>query len=120
MQTLYNNQNSKDYYYLGSRKHTSLMASIRTNCSQLHAHLFLNGLSENRYCTCGSVETPYHYFLECKNYTLHRDTLFMKSWNVSIVLNLKTILYGYENKEIIKNNQLHKFLSEYIEKTKRF
>ena len=102
LQTLYNNQNSKDYYYLGSRKHTSLMASIRTNCSQLHTHLFLNGLSENRYCTCGSVETPYHYFLECKNYTLHRDTLFMKSWNVSIVLNLKTILYGYENKEIVK------------------
>ena len=120
LQTLYNNQNSKDYYYLGSRKHTSLMASIRTNCSQLHAHLFLNGLSENRYCTCGSVETPYHYFLECKNYTLHRDTLFMKSWNVSIVLNLKTILYGYENKKIVKNKQLHKFLSEYIEKTKRF
>ena len=44
---------------------------------------------------------------------------FMKSWNVSIVLNLKTILYGYENKEIVKNKQLHKFLSEYIEKTKR-
>ena len=120
VQALYNDQNSKDYYYLGSRKHTSLMASIRTNCSQLHAHLFLNGLSENRYCTCGSMETPYHYFLECKNYTLHRDTFLMKSWNVSIVLNLKTILYGYENNEIVKNNQLHKFLSEYIEKTKRF
>ena len=74
------------------------MASIRTNCSLLHAHLYLNGLSENRYCTCGSVETPYHYFSECKNYTLHRDILFMKSWNVSIVFNLKTILYGYENK----------------------
>ena len=44
----------------------------------------------------------------------------MKSWNVSIVLNLKTILYGYENKEIVKNKQLQKFLSEYIEKTKRF
>ena len=96
------------------------MASIRTNCSQLYAHLFLNGLSENKYCTCGSVETPYHYFLECKNYTLHRDTFIMKSWNVSIVLNLKTILYGYENNEIVKNKQLHKFLSEYIEKTKRF
>ena len=96
------------------------MASIRTNCSQLHSHIFLNGLSENRYCTCGSVETPYHYFLEYKNYTLHRDILFIKPWNVSIVLNLKTIVYGHENKEIVKNKQLHKFLSEYIEKTKRF
>ena len=106
LQALYNNHNSKDYYYLGSRKHTSLMVSIRTNCSQLHAHTFLNGLSENRYCTCGSVETAYHYFLECKNYKLHRDTLFMKSWDVSIVLNLKTILYGYENKEIVKKSAI--------------
>ena len=62
LQALYNNQNSEDYYYLWSRKHTSLMASIRTNCSQLRAHLFLKGLSKNRYCTCGSVEKPYHYF----------------------------------------------------------
>ena len=28
------------------------------------------------------------------------------------MLNLKTILYGYENKEIVKNKQLHKFLSK--------
>ena len=60
-----------------------------------------------RYCTFGSVETTYHYFLECKNNTSHKDTLFMKSWNVSIVLNLKTISCGYENKEIIRNKQLH-------------
>ena len=39
---------------------------------------------------------------------------------MSVQLNLKTILYGYENNEVTKNNQLYKFLSEYIEKTKRF
>ena len=48
------------------------------------------------------TDTPYHHFLEYKNYTLHKDTFIMKSWNVSIVLNLKTILYGYENNEIEK------------------
>ena len=25
-----------------------------------HMHIFLNGVSEHKYCTCGSVETPYH------------------------------------------------------------
>ena len=46
----------------------------------------------------------------------------MKSWNICEVLqlNLKTILYGYENNEIVINNQLHEILSENFEKTKRF
>ena len=34
---------------------------------------------------------------------------FIVLLNVSIVLNFKTILYGYENNEIVKNNQLYKF-----------
>ena len=44
VQALYNDLNSKDYIYLGSRKHTSLIASIKTNCSQLHAHLLEKSL----------------------------------------------------------------------------
>ena len=44
----------------------------------------------------------------------------MKSWNVGLVLSLKIIVYGYENNETVNNHQLHKFLSEYIEKLEIF
>ena len=71
--------------------------------------------------TAPAVQWRHHNIIfENAKTTHYTETLFMKSWKVSIVLNLQTILYSYENNEIVKKYKLHKFFSEYIEKTKRF
>ena len=115
----YENNKSKLYYYLGSRKHTSLMASIRIESSQLNVHLYTNGLSENKFCTCGSVETTYHYFMECSDYIRERDELFTNTLNIGFI-NFEIIMYGYDDKETIRNNTLCNSICKYTEKTGRF
>ena len=104
---------------MGNRKHTSIMSSIRTNCSQLKSQLYNNGLTENKYCTCGVEDTPYHFFFVCNQFTVERNSFFMNTLDLGNI-NLNTILYGFKDGEVEKNQVLSNAVSLYLESTSRF
>ena len=114
LETHFEYKKSNSYFYLGNRKHTSILSSIRTKSSQLKSQLFLNGLAENSFCRCGQIETPKHYFFECIYYHFERQSL------LEHILQLEILLYGYGNNETVMNTFLCYFLSEFIEQTERF
>ena len=80
---------------------------IISGAESTHQLLFLSkpivvnsdGLSENKYCTCGSMETQYHYFLECKYYIIHRDIFVM--W-CQHSFNLEKYFVWFEDNETVK------------------
>ena len=119
LKTFYNTNSRNSYFYLGNRKHTSILSSIRTKSSQLYHYLYTNGLSLNKFCTCGLVESAYHYFFECQNYILARDRLLTDTLPLGN-LSMNTVLFGYGDLEHEKNSILCFALYEYITATNRF
>ena len=111
--------NKNVYFTYGSRCINSILASMRTHCSQLNSHLFDNNIICNNQCQCGVEETILHFFLECTNYTVHRDTLL----NITIPitpLTVAIILNGDKNLSFTDNKRLHNAISSYIISTNRF
>ena len=70
------------------------MFRLRMNCSELNYHLFNNHVSDNPSCSCGSVETSQHYFLECPLHYVSRAEFVSKLANINVQPCLNTILYG--------------------------
>ena len=73
LSNMFNPNKTKYYYYLGDRKCSAILSSLRTGCSQLNSDLFQNGLIDNKYCSCGFEETPEHYLLYCENHPYVRE-----------------------------------------------
>ena len=87
------NKKRPSYYYIGSRLSQVLHARLRMDSSSLNAHLFLRNLVDNPNCTCGQTETTAHFLLQCRNYSVIRDTT-INSLNLLVPITAKLLLYG--------------------------
>ena len=107
------------YYLLGNRSINSVMATFRTKCSQIKDDLFKNGIIDSNSCTCGATETVYHYFFECENFVIQRDTLFTDTLFVPH-LSLSIILHGHPDFTNNQNILLFDAVFKYVKSTKGF
>ena len=105
------------YYYIGSRKAQILHSKLRLECSALNEHLFRKNLIDSPRCSCGSIETPYHYLLQCPKYrTARLETIQL----LDNPLNTHDLLFGNDNLSNSDNETIFKKVHEYVIKTKRF
>ena len=116
---MFNPNKTKYYYFLGDRKCSAILSSLRTGCSQLNSDLFHNGLIENRYCSCGLEETAEHYFLYCENHRFVREQFQTDTTDLGLI-SVNMTLHGLENYRLIENQLLHKAVCKYILATETF
>jgi hypothetical protein len=62
------------FVYVGSRLGHIFHARIRMGCSALNSDLFRKNIVNSPHCTCGAIETPTHYLLNCPHYNIPRQT----------------------------------------------
>ena len=114
------NQIAKNMYYsMGCRLTNCIILSMKLHCSELNYDLFKNNLTENKYCVCGEVETPFHYLFQCQQYTLFRNQLYHETGFVQ-ELSLDIILNGDNGLSHQNNTILHQAVTTFIKSTKRF
>ena len=89
------------------------------HCSQLNSDLFKHNIIENKYCLCGCEETADHYFFQCNNYIIPRNTL-MNETSFIEHLDINTILNGDDTRSKHDNIRLHTAVSKFIIATNRF
>ena len=63
----------KQLYFYGDRKIQIIHARLRNRCSSLNHHLYMKKIVQSPLCTCGSVESTEHFFLQCPNYVNIRN-----------------------------------------------
>ena len=102
---MFNPNKTKYYYYLGDRKCSAILSSLRTGCSQLNSDLFQNGL-----------KIPLLY---CENHRYVREQFQTDTTDLGL-LSVNIILHGLENNILTENQLLHKAVSRYILATERF
>jgi hypothetical protein len=108
------------HFYYGDRKLQIHHTRLRNHCSSLNEHLFSKNIINSPLCTCGEIETTYHYFFKCLLFETQRTQLID---NINALENatptLSLVLYGDSD-----NPQINKFVFEYvhyyIQQTKRF
>ena len=114
------NQIAKNMYYsMGCRLTNCIILSMKLHCSELNYDLFKNNLTENKYCVCGEVETPFHYLFQCQQYTLFRNQLYHETGFVQ-ELSLDIILNGDNGLSHQNNTILHQAVTTFIKSTKCF
>ena len=70
-------------------------------------------------CTCGSVESTEHFFLQCPNYVNIRNQLNLTINDITRV-SLRTILYGDESLSLFSNEIIFDAVHSYIRTSGRF
>ncbi|PJE79007.1 hypothetical protein CI610_02030 [invertebrate metagenome] len=106
-----------NYFNIGNRNLQILHTRLRLKCSNLKQHLYIRNLEESPLCSCGLVESTYHFLLSCDKYNIIRqNTLFQ----LDIILTEKTLLWGNDTYSIQKNDQIFLTLQNYIKLSKRF
>ena len=107
------------YLNYGSRRINCILSSIRLHCSQLNSDLFNNNITSNKYCVCGNEETAYHFFFDCQNYMIMRNTLINETGFIAH-LTTDLILTGDDTLSQRQTIMLHIAVSKYIIATNRF
>ena len=64
------------HFSRGSKLSNTLLTRIRLGRSDLNAHKFSIGATDNPHCVCLSVESSAHYTTECTLYTSQRQTMY--------------------------------------------
>ena len=74
-----------------------LHARLRNKCNSLNSDLFRNHIHNNPLCDlCDVVEDNYHYFFQCRKYSVERQVL-NDTVRGFYPLNINVILSGNEN-----------------------
>ena len=107
------------YYSMGCRLTNCIILSMKLHCSELNYDLFKDNLTENKYCVCCEVETPFNYLFQCQQYTLFRNQLYHETGFVQ-ELSLDIILNGNNGLSHQDNTILHHAVTTFILSTKRF
>ena len=104
-----------------SRKSETVFQQMRIGHVPLNFYLERFKLITNNQCQhCGLPETIQHYFLQCNNYQIQRDTMKVELLQMNINdIDLKTLLAGNERYKS-KRNDIMKITMKYIKDTKRF
>jgi hypothetical protein len=113
------NKKRPSYYYIGSRLAQVLHARLRMDSSSLNVHLFLRNLADNPNCTCGQTETTAHFLLQCRNYSVIRDTT-INSFNLLVPITAKLLFYGSTDITDEHNTLIFTKVQNYILDSKRF
>ena len=87
--------------------------------SSLNAHLFLRNLVDNPNCTCGQTETTAHFLLQCRNYSVIRDTT-INSLNLLVPITAKLLLHGSTALTDEQNTLIFTKVQKYILNSKKF
>jgi hypothetical protein len=113
------NKKRPSYYYIGSRLAQVLHARLHMDSHSLNAHLFLRNPVDNTNCTCGQTETTAHFLLQCRNYSVIRDTI-INSLNLLVPNTAKLLLYGSTALTDEQNTLIFTKVQKYILDSKRF
>ena len=106
------------FYYVGTRRLQILHTRLRTKCSSLNHYLFSKGVVDNPLCSCGEIETDYHYFFNCIYLTHCRTTLFESRQDFQIDLDI--LLFGCELPTNEQNAFIFHCVQRFILESKRF
>ena len=106
-----------EYYNVGDRRGQILHTRLRMKCSSLKQHLYLCNLESDPYCTCGKIESNFHYLLDCSKYNLLRQQ-YIHSINLDI--NTTLLLFGDEKLSYEINCKIFLNVQKFIVKSKRF
>ena len=105
------------YFTVGNRYMSVLNAKLRNKCSGLNGDLFRNHIRNNPLCDV--VEDAYHYFFQCRKYTVERQ-VFNDTVRGFHPLNIILILNDNENWNTEVNVVLFRAVHRYIHTSKRF
>ena len=94
------------------RKINCTLSGVKLKCSKLNHDLSMKNITDNNMCNCGQIETAFHYFFECPQYTTLRNGLDLETGFVPI-LTLNIILNGDSSLFVQRN-------LAYILETNRF
>ena len=95
-------------------------------------HHFLNSFQSHisskitKYCTCGQVESVYHFLFTCQKYTRYRQRWLLKIFNITgnpDVLQHTTYKTAFGQRSDLtddENRKLQESTCEYISETQRF
>ena len=87
--------------------------------ARLNVHLLLRNLVDNPNCTYGQTETTTHFLLQCRNYSVIRDTT-INSLNLLVLITTKLLLYGSTALTDEQNTLIFTKVQKYILDSKRF
>ena len=90
-------------------------------CSGLNQHLYTNlHVIPSPECSCGEgIETPYHFFTECKQFIDERENL-IRSVTSLCNFDLDNLLFGDSALPHKDNLLIFDAVHKYLEDTKRF
>ena len=106
-----------------------LLTRLRLGLSHLHEHKFRHYFQDtlNPLCECRKdIESTMHFFLNCTNFLIPRQTLFQKIRNIESILSqsetqlTQTLLYGSQNHHSSVNKLIIISTIEYLISTERF
>ena len=91
-----------------------LHVRLRNKYSGLNGDLFRNHIRNNPFCDlCGVVEDAYHYFFQCRKYTVERQVFNDKVRGFQ-PLNINVILNGNANCNTEVNVVMFRAVHRYI------
>ena len=107
-------------FYYGQRWPSIHHARLRMGCSLLSYDLCLNlHVVNDPSCRCGAVETPYHFFFNCTNYSLQRERMLTQINHLSeCTLNL--LFYGDAELTLDLNRKIFEAVHTFIRESNRF
>ena len=109
-----------NYYHKGNRKFAILHCRLRNRCSDLHADLFYNHLSDTALCDCQQeIEDAEHFIFRCNRYEHERVNMFHKTRQF-LPLSVSDALNGKRHLSVDDNSVLFGAIQTYIKDTRRF
>ena len=108
-------------FYYGDRLPSLIHAKIRMGCSNLNSHLALIlHVKDNPCCSCGfHIESPKHYFLNCRLYAGPRAKM-LESINAITDCNINILLFGDNNLNYALNCTIFQSVHKFIKNSRRF
>ena len=87
--------------------------------SALNSDLFRKNIVNSPRCTCGAIESPTHYLLNCPHYNIPRQRHIF-SLNLPIPLSTELLLVGSNELTINQNTEIFLSVQTFILSSKRF
>ena len=88
-------------------------------CSVLNSDLFRKNIVNSSHCTCGAIETPTHFLLNCPHHYIPRQRHII-AINLPIPLPTERLLVGSNGLTINQNTEIVLSVQKLILSSKRF
>ena len=88
-------------------------------CSVLNSDLFRKNIVNSSRCTCGAIETPTRYLLNCPHYSIPRQRHIF-AINLPSPLSTELLLVGSNELTINQNTEMLLSVQTFILSSKRF